>query len=562
MPNVGHVELDAEGRTLAVLGFRNSTPNFEVWDVDKAERLFIDRLDAIGNTSYSTAALTFARGGDYVVALLNDHSLAVWRRSDWNRLFRTSWIDIGDAQLHVSENDDAIYISGRRGIVGFHLETGEKVGELNGTLCVLSEDFDRVVVKDGTVGTDGQTVYSLPSFEKIAVVPGSGRPEAIRGNQLAIYYPKESALRLLDIQDQSVLAELPAGNYPEQILLSNDGKTLVEAYARYGSPSLSVWDLKTQSRLPTCKGHFTGVQEILVDASNRDIYSFSRTEALHWKRDKHGASLEFERRYPKGLQGTASTLFGAGNKCLVARPVRGRPRSIEIRDAATWDTYTTIAPEGLSKDWADAREFSPDGTTLAVGYADGAITLRDVETGTTTQTFFTDDEARGMVFSADGKWLACRTNEKVFAWPRHAKRHTKKRLLGPPLYEHYNPAKDIGLTASGSKLVILSSRREAGGYTRIIDTNSGETLVTFWCNANAKVLAISPDDQLLAIGFGDGRIQMHSMQSGKLLIVYRSHHGGVSALTFAPNGRTLLSGGFEGLILEWKLPRERKESTL
>ncbi|MDT8389705.1 MAG: hypothetical protein RRC34_04250 [Lentisphaeria bacterium] len=553
--HLGLAELDAEGRTLAVLRFRNSTPTFEVWDVDKATRLFIDRLNAIGTVSYSSRALTFTRGGEYMVALLNDHSVAVWRRSDWKRLFRTSRIDITGAQLHVCENDDAIYVSDREEIVGFNLTTGEKLGELKGQFCIVSEDLDRVAVKDGNAGTDGQTVYSLPAFKKIVDVPGLGRPEAVRGNQLAMYFPKESVIRVLDIPAKSVIAELPAGYYPQKILLSPAGKTLVEANGRFGS-YLSVWDLKAQSRLPTCMGHFSNVAEILVDSSNRDIYSFSETEVLHWRREEQRISLESELRFPERLRGGTSALLPSGNKCLITRWGPGRPSPIEIRDAATWDLCATIATEGLSRDRRKARRFNPESNILAVGYADGSITLQDVDTGTITQTFFAGDEVLGMEFSADGKWLACWTGDKVFAWQLEAKRN----LVIPPIYEHNQSVKDLAFTALGSKLVILNSRREAGGYTEIIDTASGKTSVKFWIDADARVLAISPDDQLLAIGFGDGRVQVHAMQTGKQLVVYRGHRNGVSALTFTPNGQTLLSGGVDGLILEWKLPQTKESA--
>jgi hypothetical protein len=50
----------------------------------------------------------------------------------------------------------------------------------------------------------------------------------------------------------------------------------------------------------------------------------------------------------------------------------------------------------------------------------------------------------------------------------------------------------------------------------------------------------------------DDRITLHDVATGKPLgLLPRGHRGGVTALAFSPNGKTLASGGAEGSILLW-----------
>src|SRR5262245_25785367 len=59
-------------------------------------------------------------------------------------------------------------------------------------------------------------------------------------------------------------------------------------------------------------------------------------------------------------------------------------------------------------------------------------------------------------------------------------------------------------------------------------------------------VAVSPDGGLLAVGSFDGRIRIHERRTGKLLRVTGTDScRGVRTLAFAPDGKSLASGGLE-----------------
>ena len=60
-------------------------------------------------------------------------------------------------------------------------------------------------------------------------------------------------------------------------------------------------------------------------------------------------------------------------------------------------------------------------------------------------------------------------------------------------------------------------------------------------------VAISADGDAIAAGCADGTIQLWQLGSGKKGATLRGHVEGVTALAFAPTGKTLVSAGRDGL---------------
>ena len=72
--------------------------------------------------------------------------------------------------------------------------------------------------------------------------------------------------------------------------------------------------------------------------------------------------------------------------------------------------------------------------------------------------------------------------------------------------------------------------------------------------SSMRALAISPDGNLAAIGFGDASIGLWDLTSGGLVNQLKNDIvGDVSGLIFSPNGEKLLSSGYEGDIAVWQV---------
>jgi WD40 repeat protein len=80
--------------------------------------------------------------------------------------------------------------------------------------------------------------------------------------------------------------------------------------------------------------------------------------------------------------------------------------------------------------------------------------------------------------------------------------------------------------------------------------------------ATVHVWAVAPDGTSFATGGGDASIQLRSLKDGKVLKALEGHRGRVTALAFAPGGKTLLSAGDDGLVLVWDLARGKERHRL
>jgi WD40 repeat protein len=158
-----------------------------------------------------------------------------------------------------------------------------------------------------------------------------------------------------------------------------------------------------------------------------------------------------------------------------------------------------------------ALALSPDGRRLAWTGWDGAVRIRDQESGRIVM----DQPAHGqcgysLAWSPDGRRLAsCGRDGAVKLWDPAAGRE-------------------------------LWSRRMAG-----------EVLGTF---ARMTAVVCSPDGQLVIYGAPDGKIHLLAAADGAPLVELPGPEGLLAALAVSPDGKLLASGGMDQSVVIWDLP--------
>src|SRR5262249_37064296 len=72
-------------------------------------------------------------------------------------------------------------------------------------------------------------------------------------------------------------------------------------------------------------------------------------------------------------------------------------------------------------------------------------------------------------------------------------------------------------------------------------------------------LAFSPDGQLLAAGYDNGKVALWDWRRGRELHTIHGHTNRVSTLAFTPDGKYLVTGSHDGTGLVWKVPDSARQ---
>lgn len=152
-----------------------------------------------------------------------------------------------------------------------------------------------------------------------------------------------------------------------------------------------------------------------------------------------------------------------------------------------------------AKDGASAAAFSPDGQLLAVAEWGGAVRLFDIGAKEERGVLKHDQAVRAVAFNADGELVVTAGDDKTVRFWNHAEQKVMRTLSGP---------------TKGIRCVALGP--------------------------DGRVVAGADDSGHVWDGKGD-------RPRGPI-----SHDGqGLPAVLFAPDGRSCVSGGYDGRVIVW-----------
>jgi WD40 repeat protein len=178
------------------------------------------------------------------------------------------------------------------------------------------------------------------------------------------------------------------------------------------------------------------------------------------------------------------------------------PNDIWLYDLNADDVFHTLSKH-VSVIWGVT--FSPDGRLLASIGRDGSTHLWDVQTGTLLRSLAASSgEVLGVSFSRNGRFLA---------------------------------------TAGGDRNV------------RLWDVQTGTLL---WLNSdfvefNTRI-SFNADDTVLAVTNATGEISLIEVATGARVAVLRGQGFVAEDVAFTPDGKTLATVGWDGLVRLWGIP--------
>lgn len=407
---------------------------------------------------------------------------------------------------------------------------------------------------------------------------------------------EDESLRLWDVKERRLLRVLDGKYGPSwSAVFSPDGKNLASGHH---DGTLVLWDASSGKELRHWRGHSFVVKSLSFSLDGTTLLSAAAWEC--GPRQWDTATGAEKARWEAHTSSVDELSFSRDGKRLLSQGregtllrwdlASGRPQARFDRPA--WATqHLTLAPNcDMAATWA---------------YKDGAIHLWDVATNRERHALgIFDDKARSrgfnspFAFSPDGGLLAfCGTKESgVILWDVvSGKEHRRyKGLSGNVNHVAFSPdgkqiaagsaaaggSPTIGVwdVASGKKrapfasaqlvenLVFSPDGRTIAssnwqGPTRLWDVASGHELRALSMPVETYGSAFSRDGKWLA-GAGadrDQKIHVWEVITGQEVRCFAGHLVGPMSVAFAPDGRSIASGGGDSSILLWDFTGRMKD---
>ena len=320
------------------------------------------------------------------------------------------------------------------------------------------------------------------------------------------------------------------------VAFSPDGRTLASASEDH---TAIVWNVSGRL-LRRLEGHRQKVLSLVFSSDGKRLATGGRDGTIRlWD----AATWTGRRRWTTGGASVTALVFAPDSQSILAE---GGDHAIRQWDVAT--ARETRSFRG-HRDHVLALALTRDGKTLASSSADGTIRLWKTADGTLLRrVVMRKTAAAALAFSPDDKMLAVCNQDCLID------------LL--PLVTGANSNDFVGHRSAVHSIVVSADGREATmrveRETLRWELKTGALLEEIEekpaSGSRKRIEAHSPDGKIQAREARKaGDMVCTEVLSGRPICELRGHLGSITCLTFAADGRTLLSGSDDSRVVVWDL---------
>ncbi len=158
-----------------------------------------------------------------------------------------------------------------------------------------------------------------------------------------------------------------------------------------------------------------------------------------------------------------------------------------------------------------------------------------------------------LAFAPDGKTLACADGHGGVALWDVAARKVRARLKG-----HAHPIYSLAWTADSKTLATVGYSNPRDKAVVLWDAALGKERQRLEVGENMaylSALAFAPDGKTLAVVGGSGSIHLWDVAAGRQVAELKGHTDVVESVAFSPDGRILASGSQDCTLRLWDVPK-------